>query len=74
MKAMCCSGDKNKEKIFIYPENKNHLIELRQELICQLKDNKKLIGVVGTMEILTKSGLEKSSQDNICITLQQQFR
>jgi len=38
---------KNKEKIFIYPENKNHLIGVKAGVNLPIEDNKKVIGVVG---------------------------
>ncbi len=38
---------KNKEKIFIYPENKNHLIGVKAGVNLPIEDNKKIIGVVG---------------------------
>ena len=38
---------KNKEKIFIYPENKNHLIGVKAGVNLPIEANKKVIGVVG---------------------------
>jgi carbohydrate diacid regulator len=38
---------KNKEKLFIYSENKNHLIGVKPGINLPIEDNKEIIGVVG---------------------------
>ncbi|MFW6149593.1 MAG: CdaR family transcriptional regulator, partial [Atribacterota bacterium] len=38
---------KNKKKLFIYPENKNHLVGVKPGINLPIEDNRQVIGVVG---------------------------
>ena len=65
---------KNKKKIFIYPENKNHLVGVKPGVNLPIEDHKQVIGVVGITGNPDEVGpLGEVIKMTVEMMLQQQF-